>query len=462
MRTRGFGIKFLFVILAASVLLGASGCGKKSSEAARRSSSSVQAASVVPLAARSLSPLPARALSAQLQALRAELMRETAVARGLEWKSEVGMTELSGWEYGTRSKELAEVLGGDDFKALSSLAVAGGILPEGTDLATLAVSFTAASSGATYSPLDRQVLLREAERQQTSAQSEAENFKDRSLLTHEFVHALQDQHFDLLKLLLARPYNFDRTEAAFALVEGDAMNVQRRRESGDAWARRSLEEIARQEDERFGEYRRTLGAFFPPLLVETFIFRYRDGARFVEAMRRSRPAVASDELFRRPPASSEQVLHVEKYLSNESPREIVLNEEGFVARGWRMSAETPLGEIGVRGLLLAGNSRAEAVRAAAGWGGDRAFVFERQERAPLFVWKTAWDKREDAQEFFRAYNSLQRRTATQANLPLEDEGDASAVWRQNNLLTLVRLEGDTVLVVRCAEADLDSVLELVE
>ena len=434
-----------------------SGCGSK--RASRRGG--VQAGAVVPVV-RTLSPLPVRPLSPRLEAVRGEVMRETAEARGLEWRGAVGMTELSGWEYGTRTKEVAEILGGEDLKALSKLAVAGGILPTGTDLATLAVSFTAATAGATYSPLDKQVLLLQSETA-TSGNAKNDAARDRSLLTHEFVHALQDQHFDLLKLLLVRPYNFDRTEAVFALVEGDAMNVQRRRESTDAWARRSLEDIARQEDERFGEYRRGLGALFPPLLTETFIFRYRDGARFVETMRRNRPAVSVDDIFRRPPATSEQVLHPEKYLSNEAAREVALNEEGFAAAGWQMVSATPLGEIGVRGLLLAGVGRAEATRAAAGWGGDRAAVFERNASAPLFVWKTSWDRREDAQEFSRAYAALlRRRTGTEATDALNVGGDYSLVWREGAMLTLLRQSADTVLILRAAEADSAQALELLK
>jgi hypothetical protein len=450
---RGWG-KIFLLTAALLALPGASGCKRAST---RRS---VQAGAVLPPAVRRLSPLPVRALSPKLEAVRAQVMQETAEARGLEWRGAVGMTELSGWEYGTRTKELAEALGGDDLKALGKLAMAGGILPEGTDLATLAVSFTAASAGATYSPLDKHVLLVQPEQTRTTKSKPADVSDNKSLLTHEFVHALQDQHFDLLKLLLVRPYNFDRTEAVFALVEGDAMNVQRRRESGEAWARRTLDDIARQEDERFGEYRRGLGAFFPPLLTETFIFRYRDGARFVETMRRTRPAVSADDIFRRPPASSEQVLHPEKYLAGETAREMRLNEDALASKGWEMRAATPLGEIGVRGLLMAGLGRAEATRAAAGWGGDRAAVFERQNGTPLFVWQTAWDRREDAQEFFRAYNALRRRDTMESNNTHAADGISQTVWRDDKgLLTLVRLKGDEVLILRAAEADLPLALE---
>lgn len=398
-------------------------------------------------ARRSLPPLPLRPLSPRLKSLRQRAADAASRERGLEWRGEAGMTELSGWEYGTRTKEIADVLGTDDLKGLSRLAIAGGMLPEGTDLAALAVSFTAATAGATYSPLDKQVLL----------VSERGGPRDTGLLTHEFVHALQDQHFDLLRMMLARPFDFDREEAAFALVEGDAVSVERRVMRGEAWVRRPLEEVAREEDGRFSSYRKGIGAFFPPLLTETFIFRYRDGLRFVETLRRARPAVSVDEVFRRPPVSSEQVLHPEKFLAGETPREVESGVEEFADEGWRLQASTPLGEIGVRGLLMAGVAADEAKRAAAGWGGDRSFVFEREGRAPLFVWKTVWDTTRDAQEFFRAYNEMLRQRAAPAD---GADADAARAWREGDAFTRVRIEGDSVTVVRGAEADSAEALRL--
>ena len=398
-------------------------------------------------ARRTLPPLPLRPLSPRLKSLRERAAESASRVRGLEWRSEVGMTELSGWEYGTRTTEIADVLGTDDLKGLSRLAVAGGMLPEGTDLASLAVSFTAATAGATYSPLDKQVLL----------VAERGGVRDSGLLTHEFVHALQDQHFDLLRMVLARPFSFDREEAIFALVEGDAVSVERRVTQGDAWARKSIEDLTREEDERYAQYRKGIGAFFPPLLTETFIFRYRDGLHFVETLRRSRPAVSLDDIFRRPPQSSEQVLHPEKYLSGEAPREVELDLEEFADEGWRPTATTPLGEVGVRGLLLAGVTQDEARRAASGWGGDRSFVFEREGRAPLFVWRTVWDTPRDAQEFFRVYNlMLQGRAAPGPSA----QGESEREWREGASLTRVRLEGDAVTVVRGAEQDTAEALRL--
>src|SRR2546430_15459187 len=91
---------------------------------------------------------------------------------------------------------------------------------------------------------------------------------------------------------------------------------------------------------------RVVENFSPPLLTETFIFRYRDGARFVESVRRTRGEQGVNELFLHPPASSEQILHTEKYLQNEAPREVQLDEAAFASSGWKSVTSTPLGEIG--------------------------------------------------------------------------------------------------------------------
>ncbi len=433
-------ILLLFIVII-SLLTASVACSDK-----RSARTNVGPATAVPVA-RSLPPLPVRPLSPELRSMRERAMREAAELRGLAFTGEVGMTELSGWEYGKRTMEMAQILGGEEMRALGRLAAAGGVLPEGIDLAALAGSFIAVSAGATYSPLDKQILL-------------VDRTPDRHLLTHEFTHALQDQHFDLMKMLVVKPYDLDRTEALFALIEGDAMNVQRREEEGEAYGRKSLEDISKQERERFQAYRKEVGALFPPLLIETFSFRYRDGARFVEEVRRKNGSRSVDALFARPPLSSEQVLHPEKYFQAEAPREVFLDEAKFA--GWQVTASTPIGEIGVRGILMAGVAERDAIRAAAGWGGDRAYLFERgSDKQALFVWKTVWDKTVDAEEFFRAYNEMQKRRAGAQSGGEIIQGDVSqTIWREAGRVVIVRREGDAVVIVRGAETDATSALEL--
>lgn len=402
------------------------------------------AAVAVP-AARVLPPLPKRELSSEAREVRDRAAVTAARLRGLSFRDEVGMTELTGWEYGTRTRDMAEMLGGDDLRLLAKLAIAGGMLPAGTDLATLASSFAAASAGASYSPFDKQVLL-------------VSRFKDESLITHEYVHALQDQHYDLMNLLVERPFDFDRSGAVFALIEGDAMNVQRRFERKESFERLTLDEITKVEHERFNLYRKEVGALFPPLLTETFIFRYRDGARFVEAVRRDkRSAGGVASLFQRPPVSTEQVLHPEKYFSNEQPQQVAINVKLLADERWQVANSSPLGEVAVKALLMAGLSEKASARAAAGWGGDRAFLLENADGRTLFVWKTLWDNSQEAAEFFQAYHAFAKVKGVVTN----SDARFITIQESNGAFCLVRREGLSVVVARGNEADLNLALAAV-
>ncbi|HLL74206.1 MAG TPA: hypothetical protein VK421_03000, partial [Pyrinomonadaceae bacterium] len=157
----------------------------------------------------------------------------------------------------------------------------------------------------------------------------------------------------------------------------------------------------------------------------------------------------------------------EKYFADERPREAGVEEPGFARAGWRLSTSTPLGEIGVRGLLLKGLSRREAERAAAGWGGDRAYLFEREtggSPSTLFVWRTMWDTAGDAREFFRAYNLLERGRGASPDAAGQSDGEGATqtLWRSGPLLTVVSARGDSVTVVRGREADVRAALELAQ
>jgi hypothetical protein len=121
---------------------------------------------------------------------------------------------------------------------------------------------------------------------------------------------------------------------------------------------------------------------------------------------------------------------------------------------------TPLGELGVRGLLLKSLSRASAERAAAGWGGDRAYLFARGANETLFVWATAWDSSADAREFFRAYNTLESARGAAADAGAADDAQTVEMktWREADTITRVRLAGDLVLILRGREANVESAL----
>jgi len=122
-----------------------------------------------------------------------------------------------------------------------------------------------------------------------------------------------------------------------------------------------------------------------------------------------------DRAFTDPPRSSEQILHPEKYWDPEQldePTAIKIDPAQLEAAGWHVVNQETLGEATLalvtapeseRGGLDASNpfklmSTRYTNAAAAGWGGDRYVVLEK-DGMTLFYLATLWDTDKDAAEF---------------------------------------------------------------
>jgi hypothetical protein len=122
----------------------------------------------------------------------------------------------------------------------------------------------------------------------------------------------------------------------------------------------------------------------------------------------------------RPPESSEQVLHPEKFFAQEPPQRV---EIAYQPSGGTMVNEGVLGELLTRTLLGEGSDAA-----AAGWGGDRFRVWDVGAKS-LLVWRSVWDTPSDLAKFKQAL--LARLLAQHA--PAGEHGPfhlfASRPWR---------------------------------
>jgi hypothetical protein len=84
-------------------------------------------------------------------------------------------------------------------------------------------------------------------------------------------------------------------------------------------------------------------------------------------------------LGQRPPASTEQVLHVDKYVHAEEPVPVAVQPAALEVAGWRRADGGVIGEFTTRQLLEVGVDEEVARRAAAGWGGDRYELWRRRQ-----------------------------------------------------------------------------------
>jgi hypothetical protein len=215
----------------------------------------------------------------------------------------------------------------------------------------------------------------------------------REVLTHELVHALQDQHTDLAALLEPDMEN-DARFAARATVEGQAMFATLRLLSGGRnlvgysglwnWITASL----RLGQGQSAEFQRA-----PRLLREGLVAPYLYGAQFMSYWQGTELA-DSMPFGARLPRSSEQILHPERYVRGDQPLGL-----RFDTGGPEVITEDVVGEFEIH-LLRAQlvNGITGGTPEALGWGGDRYRVY-RSPAGPALVWYLVWDDLESAKLF---------------------------------------------------------------
>jgi hypothetical protein len=131
----------------------------------------------------------------------------------------------------------------------------------------------------------------------------------------------------------------------------------------------------------------------PAVLQDQLVLPYLLGREFARAVFARGGWDALRQAWVRPPASTEQVLHPEKYFAGEGPRAPSLP---YTPPSGRLINEGVLGEMLTRTLLGEGSDAA-----AAGWGGDLFRVFDVSGRT-LLVWASGWDTVADVREFAQA------------------------------------------------------------
>ena len=237
--------------------------------------------------------------------------------------------------------------------------------------------------------------------------------QNKTVLAHELIHALADQHYDLDKLREATKDDGDRELALVALIEGEATLAMMGAAAGDWDGTATAQMPARQLSFMMNMMgpMMTVGSGkalreAPPVLSETLIFPYARGLVFTAHLTNAGGWAALDRAYANPPLSTEQVLHPEKYADGpkaDPPTAVDLGELK-PGDGWKEVTRDVLGEL-VTGIMLKGYGGRNA---AAGWDGDSAAVFEGPADGKLgLVWLSTWDTEQDAREFARGYANFQ-------------------------------------------------------
>lgn len=194
-------------------------------------------------------------------------------------------------------------------------------------------------------------------------------------LSHELVHALQDQHYDLKPRGGYHPGQSDEMMAGSMMAEGDATSTMLD-VSLKAQGQTALDLPATlftnllSNAMSFGD-----AAKAPRFLRSTLVFPYVEGTLFVNELRRRGGFPKVDEAWRNLPKTTEQVLHVEKWTAHEPALAVPYPTAQALGAGYTKVDEDTAGEGGMRITLEEWTGPGDAKVAAADWGGDRSGVY---------------------------------------------------------------------------------------
>lgn len=316
-------------------------------------------------------------------------------------------------------QELDEDMTPEELRANELGLKALGFLPRDYDLKAAMVQVYSEEIAAFYDPRTKTMhLIEEPEKAKSPSFLERllgktggfDKDENQTVIAHEMTHALADQHFDLKALHEAAKKDDDQSLAISALIEGEATLTMLGAQMGDFEGKSTTELPAEDLDATFS----ILGSFLPmlggkalrdapPILRDSMLFPYLRGLVFCAKLANDGGWEAISEAYRTPPASTEQVLHPEKYKARpDAPQAIAF---GYLepGEGWKLVGRNVVGEFQAAILLR----RHDGKRAAAGWDGDRYITFEGPGDKLGLVWLSTWDSDGDAREFARAYARYQ-------------------------------------------------------
>ncbi|MGH9276893.1 MAG: hypothetical protein ACRD12_02100, partial [Acidimicrobiales bacterium] len=291
-----------------------------------------------------------------------ELKAQTAEIRGLQWQAPLDLRVVSRKEL---SRMVREVVARDtDPKQVAGEEATLKLLhliPENLDFGQLMLDLLAEQVLGYYDPITRQLVVG------TDGDEEELDGGTKWVIVHEMNHALTDQVFNYGPPTdaLYKADKADEAAAYSALLEGDAVIVQ------DLWADKYLSDEEQLLIALGGVGSGNIEVYLnaPPYVREDLAFPYGDGQEFVQGLYDAGGFAAIDAAYRRPPTSTEQILHPEAYRAGQASTPPALPNLA-AATGCTSLRTGTLGQFDMEATLDLHLSDSEASRAVEGWNGD--------------------------------------------------------------------------------------------
>lgn len=291
---------------------------------------------------------------------------------------------------------MAESMPPEDIRIQEIVLKKFGFIPHDFDLKAETVDLLTEQAAAFYDYKQRKLYL--ASWTPTDMQDVA--------LVHELAHALADQHFGLGKFINRSGDDDDASTARGAVVEGQAswvMTEYMLRQMGRSM--KDSPDLAKSAFDASNSGSKdfpVLGAS-PLYLQETLMFPYNQGMLFQQAVFQKMGREAFAEVFRHPPATSQQVLHPDLYFAHTPSARPSLPVMKLPS-GYKKIAEGTLGELEHQILLRQFVGEEEARDLAPHFRGSRYGVWENKKaHRDVLYYSVEWASEADAARYLADY-----------------------------------------------------------
>lgn len=233
----------------------------------------------------------------------------------------------------------------------------------------------------------------------------------RHVIAHEYTHALQDQHYDLLKLLPDQfPLTYrdsDAVAARHALIEGDAVTTEDLFIHRD-YSERELRQLIAAESNPIP------GPALPTDLRRQFDFPYITGVNFVQSLYRQHGMSSIDAAYRRLPQSTYEIMYPNAYLRGWRPVPVTLHAVHALTT-WQQTDDDVFGAFGYDLVLWRRLGQHRALSVLKAYRGDR-YLFLQSGTQNAMLLKSVWSSPVTARTAESAYLSALRHRYTKATV----------------------------------------------
>jgi hypothetical protein len=337
------------------------------------------------------------------------------------------LSEITGWPI--RRKVPAKIITKEEFRHQVESRMKGssshkelraeeltlkmfGFIPQDFDLAKETVDLVSEQAAAFYDYSKKRLFVLD---------STSEGSEQRVALVHELAHALADQQHNLGKYLHKDNPDDDASTAREAVMEGQATWLTwayvAKRNGGKA-------EVSQEMIAKLTENSTADGADFPvfakePLyLRESLVFPYDEGMKFQDAVYKKLGKKSFDEIFNRPPRSTQQILHPIDYIEDEKPEDPdppTLDKS--IIKEFRVLNDGSVGELDHSMLLRQFVSDRDGRDCARQWRGGAFRLYEhKRDKYTVLTYASEWSSREGARQFFTLYQRVMKGKWKQMNV----------------------------------------------